>query len=677
MSQKRKRVEVDLTGDSDQENGTSSHRVQRNFSSSNNVHANGYRSVYGGSTNPTAERSDWLAEDADDINEIVGSTQDGAEGSEELTLYGEMASKIVGIQYYSGMANAGEHILIRREPGNPYDSNAIRIDNVAGVQIGHIPRRVAEKLSRYIDNRWLRIEGILAGEKGAFDCPITLNLFGPNPESDEGRQLKERMRGDKLPTTALTAAEREAKKREKARQDAAKKRAAEEKKRLAEARRAAAGGKGGSIPSSQGEYANQHTPDGNGEAVMSDILEASQRITPRDFKADAEQMGMTEDDLSGMPMANKPNAVKTEMLPYQLQALSWLMSQEAPHLPYSSSPSDAVQLWTKSRDGYTNLASNYSTREPVLASGGILADDMGLGKTLEMISLIVADAEKNGRGTTLIVAPVSVMSNWTTQVEAHIEMNSMLKVFTYHGANKASNMRAEDFAKYDIVLTSYQTLASIYMPGGKNVKHPERKLRATGLYSMEWRRVILDEGHCVRNPQTKGAAAVYALMSRSRWVLTGTPIVNSLRDLYSLLKFIGITGGLNQLEVFNSVLVRPLTNGSESARLLLQATMRAFTLRRRKDMAFVDLRLPKLDEFVHRIDFTENEQKRYDALNTEAQGLLKDYKHLSDGGNKTLGTYNHVLEILLRKLKAQAMPFLQMRKTLTLLLFLRRNAAGM
>lgn len=226
----------------------------------------------------------------------------------------------------------------------------------------------------------------------------------------------------------------------------------------------------------------------------------------------------------------------------------------------------------------------------------------------------------------------------------------MLKVFTYHGANKASNMRAEDFAKYDIVLTSYQTLAAIYMPGGKNAKQPERKLRATGLYSVEWRRVILDEGHCVRNPQTKGAAAVCALMSRSRWVLTGTPIVNSLRDLYSLLKFIGITGGLNQLDVFNSVLVRPLTNGNESARLLLQATMRAFTLRRRKDMAFVDLKLPKLDEFVHRIDFTENEQKRYDALNTEAQGLLKDYKHLSDGGNKTKGTYNHVLEILLRKI---------------------------
>lgn len=495
MSQKRKRVEVDLTGDSDQEEAASAQKAQRG-ASGNNIYAGGYRSLYGGSTNPAAERSDWLADDVDDVNEIVGSSQDGAEGSEELTLYGELAGKIVGVQYYRGVANAGEHVLIRREPGNPYDSNAIRVDNVAGHQIGHIPRRVAEKLSKYIDNRWLRVEGQLAGEKGTFDCPLTLHMYGPNPATNEGKQLRDRMKDDKLPTTALSAAEKEEKKREKARQDAEKKRAAEEKKRLAEARRAAAGGKGGSIPASQGQYANQHTPGENSQAIMSDILEASQQISPRDFRDDAEQMGMSEDNLSSMSMARKPDAIKTEMLPYQLQALSWLLSQESPQLPGPGGAGDSVQLWSRSRDGYTNLASNYTTKEPALASGGILADDMGLGKTLEMISLIVADAEKCGRGTTLIVAPVSVMSNWTTQVEAHIKESSMLKIYTYHGNNKASNLRREDFEQYDIVLTSYQTLASIYMPGGKNAKQPERKLRATGLYSMEWRRVILDEGHC-------------------------------------------------------------------------------------------------------------------------------------------------------------------------------------
>lgn len=92
MAPKRKRVEVDLTGDSD----TESNKAPRHVSS--NVHGGSYRSVYGGSTHDPAERSDWLADDVDDINEIVGSSQNGAEESDVLHAYGDMASKIVGVQ---------------------------------------------------------------------------------------------------------------------------------------------------------------------------------------------------------------------------------------------------------------------------------------------------------------------------------------------------------------------------------------------------------------------------------------------------------------------------------------------------------------------------------------------------------------------------------------------------
>lgn len=129
----------------------------------------------------------------------------------------------------------------------------------------------------------------------------------------------------------------------------------------------------------------------------------------------------------------------------------------------------------------------------------------------------------------------------------------------------------------------------------------------------------------------------------------GTPIVNSLRDLYCLLRFIGITGGLENLEIFNRVLVRPLKQGDPSATFLLQAIMTAFTLRRRKDMAYIDLRLPKLDEYVHRIEFTSKERERYDALNAEAQGLLNRYeKKVGQQGKGAGETFQHLLEILLR-----------------------------
>lgn len=189
------------------------------------------------------------------------------------------------------------------------------------------------------------------------------------------------------------------------------------------------------------------------------------------------------------------------------------------------------------------------------------------------------------------------------------------------------------------------------MPKGKGAssKAPERKLRSSGLYSVEWRRVILDEGHTIRNCASKGFAAVCALIAQSRWSLTGTPIVNTLKDLYSQLRFIGITGGLEQLELFNRVLVRPLKQGDSSAVHLLQAIMGAFTLRRRKDMAFIDLKLPSLDEYVQRLEFSSAERQRYDALSLEAQGMLTTYEKISGKTGKGAGeAFQNLLEILLR-----------------------------
>ncbi|TKA27402.1 hypothetical protein B0A50_05014 [Salinomyces thailandicus] len=582
------------------------------------------------------ERQAWLARDdeagGDLIDEIVSSTQSATE-NDDLRLYGDLPTKIVGVQHYRGMASPGEHILMRREPGNPYDSNAIRVDNVAGQQIGHIPRRVAQKLARYMDNRWILADGRLAGSIGAFDCPLTVNLYGPDPQSQAGKDLVEKMKIDKLPT---------------------QRQAREERQRLAEARKVAAGaGKGGKKPGSNrsSEYANLSAPGTGSQPIMDDLLEASQRFNPRSAESATDQYGLQEEALEGMPKASKPASIKTEMLPYQLQALRWLLDQETPQAP-SSASKDTVQLWKRhdSADAFTNIATNYSTKAiPDLASGGILADDMGLGKTLEMISLIIADAEKNGRGTTLIVSPLSVMSNWSGQIANHVSEDMALKVHVYHGAGRV-HMKAEDFAQYDVVITTYQTLAMDYMPRGKgaSTKGPEEKLRTSGLYGVKWRRVILDEGHTVRNPASKGHAACTALQSRSRWVLTGTPIVNSLKDLYSLLKFIRITGGLDQLEVFNSVLIRPLKAGDASATYLLQAVMTAFTLRRRKEMAFIDLRLPKLEEFVHRVTFTDKERERYDALRAEAKGVERKVVSGKPGEQSKNQVYAHLLEVLLR-----------------------------
>ena len=70
-----------------------------------------------------------------------------------LYLSGILDTKIVGVQYYRGHATPGEYVVVRREPSNPYDSNALRVENVQRAQIGHIPRTVASKLAKYMVRR--------------------------------------------------------------------------------------------------------------------------------------------------------------------------------------------------------------------------------------------------------------------------------------------------------------------------------------------------------------------------------------------------------------------------------------------------------------------------------------------------------------------------------------------
>ena len=183
--------------------------------------------------------------------------------------------------------------------------------------------------------------------------------------------------------------------------------------------------------------------------------------------------------------------------------------KENPKLPEKNAVG-LVQLWKHTNQGlYWNLASGFvSQSPPELCSGGILADDMGLGKTLQVISLILT----GGPGSTLIIAPVSVMSNWKQQIERHVKADQTPSVLVFHGDKK---MTAEDLMRYDVVITSYGRLARELDPKVQRILLNE---------SIEWRRVVLDEGHTIRNAKTKVALAACEIKAKSRWVLTGTPM---------------------------------------------------------------------------------------------------------------------------------------------------------
>ena len=494
------------------------------------------------------------------------------------------------------------------------------------------------------DSGALLVEGSLSGRVGTFDCPIALKLFGTS-EPVERANLRSQMKADRLPSEVIDQKEKEAKKQK-----------AEELKKIAAAKK----GKGGSTSrkgqqwghSSQTDFGGTLSQgDGTSSQTIEDLIEGSERFNPREMGEVVEKFGSGEDVLAQMPMAECPKKLATQLLPYQRQGLAWLLEKEDPQLPPIGS-ADNVQLWkrsTQNRAVFTNIATNFSIKDqkPKLASGGILSDDMGMGKTLEMIALMVADAGlAKQSNTTLIVAPMGVMSNWSGQIAHHVRSDSALRVLTYHGSNKKP-MNADDFGAYDVVITTYGTLATEFYPRGAKKAPPVPHSR--GLFAMNWRRVILDEGHIIRNPQTKSALAASSLMAHSRWVLTGTPIINNLKDLYSLVRFIGLSGGLELLEIFNSILIRPLKAGDGNASLLLQALMATICLRRKKEMKFVDLRLPELSEYVHRIDFLPHEKEKYEALQAEAKGILRTVQRgQSNGNGKAQENYRHLLEMLLR-----------------------------
>lgn len=217
-----------------------------------------------------------------------------------------------------------------------------------------------------------------------------------------------------------------------------------------------------------------------------------------------------------------------------------------------------------------------------------------------------------------------------------------MRSYVWHGNFRLDDV---DLASQEIVITSYGQVAAEYKT--KSVS----ALRGSPLFGVKWKRIILDEAHVIRNPTTKTSKACCDLnTSGSRFTLTGTPIINSLNDLYSLCSFIQYPV-LGDKENFRRLIVRPLTDplaGSESGNL--QTLMSFACLRRRKDMKFVDLNLPELHQYLYKVDFSEAERKVYETFNREAQTMFRDVQHPKQdreqrGRNRD---YFHLLEILLR-----------------------------
>ena len=241
---------------------------------------------------------------------------------------------------------------------------------------------------------------------------------------------------------------------------------------------------------------------------------------------------------------------------------------------------------------------------------------------------------------TLVVCPVSVMANWEEQVVVHTAAG-VLRVYSYAGAGR--NPDPAFLASFDVVIVSYNTLAAEFSGGEDGAPAAGKRKRAEGIHAVEWRRVVLDEAHNIRNRSTRAHAAALALRSNLRWVLTGTPIQNRADDAQPLFAFLRAVP-LADWSVWSRAVGRPVRDGDPAGLARLRLLLRALSLRRTK--ALLSHLIPAKTVEVHSVTLDKNSRDAYDALFRSARSAVA--AAAAQGDDALLSMYTPVLECILR-----------------------------
>ena len=208
--------------------------------------------------------------------------------------------------------------------------------------------------------------------------------------------------------------------------------------------------------------------------------------------------------------------------------------------------------------------------------GGILADDMGLGKTLQMLSVILDYFEniKNSedRLPVLVVCPSSLTLNW---LEESKKFTPMLKSVVISGDQAARTEIIENINDYDLVITSYDLL--------------KRDLDLYKEKNYLFRYIIADEAQYIKNNLTKNAKTIKEIRAVSRFALTGTPIENSLSELWSIFDFIMPGYLFNYNKFKNSYEIPIIKDGDMQSMNKLKMMIEPFVLRRVKEKVLSEL----------------------------------------------------------------------------------------
>ncbi|KGN37137.1 helicase [Knoellia subterranea KCTC 19937] len=268
------------------------------------------------------------------------------------------------------------------------------------------------------------------------------------------------------------------------------------------------------------------------------------------------------------PPAEVPSTLKATLRPYQEDGFRWLSL-----------------LWD-------------------LGLGGVLADDMGLGKTLQVVATALRAKERGELADPmLIIAPTSVLGTWVDEVA---KFAPDLSVAVLDRTRAKARVPMEDaIVGADLVVTTYAVA----------------RIDAEAFRSVPWSAAVLDEAQFVKNHQAKTYAAVRRLPARVTFALTGTPLENSLMDLWSLLSI--VAPGLHpRPQLFKEQWAKPIENGSSPELLAtLRRRIRPLMLRRTKESVAADLP-PKQEQILH-VALNPKHRAIYDRhLARERQRLL-------------------------------------------------------
>jgi SNF2 family DNA or RNA helicase len=239
--------------------------------------------------------------------------------------------------------------------------------------------------------------------------------------------------------------------------------------------------------------------------------------------------------------------------------------------------------------------------------GGFLCDEMGLGKTVQMVSTMLGNPKKS----TLIVVPKSIITQWVGEIK---KFAPQMSVHVYDGPNRT-------LKEADVVIMPYSLLST----------HEE-----TLVHKKTWDRIILDEAHEIRNKKSKLFKSVCRVNATIKWIVTGTPVFNSMEDFVSLCAFLGI----------DKALVQGMTNKIKDI----------YILRRTKDdLAKINerLRLPDCHFENVELDMFPDERQLYEFVFQDAQDTIREaFRHAISLNSKNMV----ILECLLRARQCMIWP---------------------